>query len=178
MQAVGKLDQNDADIFGHCDEDFPMIGGLIFRIVFSAIKQGADFGDGVHQIGDLFVKLRRQFFFFDTGIFNRIMQITGRDRLGAAMQFGQNIGDIGQMNRIRLAGFTKLTFMVRFGKRTGMHDQSKRIRVGDVRFCLPHDHFIGHGFRFLCHPAFLCIMHYCNTGEIKTHRSMRFQCYS
>ena len=102
METVRNLDQNDADISCHGDEDLPVVGRLVLRIVLAPILQSTDLGHGVDKIRNFRTELSGKLLLTDAGIFNGIVQIAGRNRTRAAMKTCQNIGDIGQMNDIGL----------------------------------------------------------------------------
>ncbi len=139
MKAVSQLNNNYPDVLCHRNKDLAVIACLIFRIILSLVFQGANLGNSFHKVGNFFIKFLCKFFLCDTGILDRIVQKAGSDGLRTSMQCRQNIGNVNQMDNIRLAGFAELPGMMFRGIVCCMRNQSKILRIGNVGLCIVHD---------------------------------------
>ena len=81
VQTIGQLDQDDADILGHRDQQLAVIAGEIFLLILEF--QRADLGDRFHQGSHLIPEQPGDILGLRLAILYRIMQEPGRDRLGA-----------------------------------------------------------------------------------------------
>ena len=80
VETVDQLDQDNADILRHRDEDLAVIGRLVFRLVLDL--QVTDLGDRVDQTMDLLAEDRDEFLIADITVFDDIMQKAPADSFG------------------------------------------------------------------------------------------------
>ena len=129
VQAVGQLDEHDANVVDHGQHHF----AEVFRLLFFARGEinGADLGDAFDNMGDLLAKFLADIDDSDGGVFHGIMQKAGGDGDRVHLHFGQNQRDFQGMNQVGFAGGAALSGMVFLGKLVGLADEFE-IVVGPV----------------------------------------------
>ena len=89
MQAVGQLDQDDADILGHGHEHFAQVLKLLLLL---GITQHAQAGDAVHQLGDRRAELVLDLLIAELGVLNAVVQQRGADRIRVQPHLDHDLG--------------------------------------------------------------------------------------
>ena len=134
MQPVSQLDQNDADVLGHGNKQFAVIGRLVLRVILAFIRQRADLCYGLDNLSNFRSKQLAQFFFADSSVFDRIVQEAGRYGFRSDMQRCQDIGHIIKVHNIRFPAPAQLAVMLFFRKFGCPVNQIKAFRLVDIRF--------------------------------------------
>ena len=129
VQAVGQLDEHHADVIHHGQHHLAQIFGLL--LFAGGEIDGADFGDSLDDMRDLFAKFLADINDGHRGIFNGVMQQAGGDGDGVHLHLGQNQRDFEGMNQVGLAGGAALSGVVFLGKLVGFADEFE-IVVGPV----------------------------------------------
>ena len=109
VQAVGKLDDDDADVLAHRDEHLADRGRLL-------VGQALDFdlrdlGHAFDQLRDLRIEGFGQFLVGDLGVFDRIVKKGRRQRVHVHLEVGQDDRDLDRMLHERLAALATLALM-------------------------------------------------------------------
>ncbi len=135
VQAVGELDEDDADVVDHGEHHFAEVLGLRFfpgrEIDF------ADLGDAFDDVGDLFAEFLADFNGGDRGVFDGVVEEAGGDGNGIHFHVGENVADFERMHEIGLAGGAVLSGVMLLGKFVGFLDEVEVV-VGTVLAQLPH----------------------------------------
>jgi len=112
LQPVGQLDQHDAHVVHHRQEDFAQVLGLLFFPVAPAqLAQLVDMlqlGDAVDQLGDFFAELVAQVIDLDVGVLGHVVEQGGGDGGGVEAQVGQDAGNGQRVLDVRLARGARL----------------------------------------------------------------------
>ena len=117
MKAIGKLNQNDADILNHRKEHLAKVLRLHFllRLRLIRIVPGKldllQLGHAVHKVGNVGSELLLNLILGVNGILDHVMQKSCRDGLLIHFQVSQNNGYIQRMNDVGLSALTLLAFM-------------------------------------------------------------------
>lgn len=106
MQTVSQFNQQNADIFRHCQQKLAEIFSLL--VIDGLLLNHRQFGKTVNNLCHLLAEQRLDFFHRRIGIFNRIMQKPGNDGSGIKLEFCQNTGHFYGMGIIRVAGSPQL----------------------------------------------------------------------
>ena len=107
VQAVGQLDQDDADVLGHGHEHLAVVFGLLFLFGFEA--DAPQLGDPVYQMGDIGAKFLFYLFQGHPRILHHIVQQGGHDGGGIHLQVCQDSGHLERMEDIGFPGFAHLS---------------------------------------------------------------------
>ena len=88
MQAIRQFDQDNSNIFGHCQGHFLEVFGLCFcpGLIFHL----SQFADAINEIGNGGTELFAKCAFSDTGILDNIMQHRGHQALMIHMHMSEN----------------------------------------------------------------------------------------
>ena len=115
MQAIRKLNQNNADILCHSEEHLTKVFCLHVHLIYFIrfIRQLSEFGHAVYQKRNLSAKFCRYLLVCHYRILYHIMQKPGNNRFLIQFQFRQDNSNAEGMNNIRFSRFTYLLF-VRF----------------------------------------------------------------
>ena len=117
MKAIGKLNQNDADILNHRKEHLAEVLRLHFllRLRLIRIVPGKldllQLGHAVHKVGNVGSELLLNLILGINGILDHVMQKSCRDGLLIHFQVSQNNGNIQRMNDVRLSALALLALM-------------------------------------------------------------------
>ena len=155
MQAVGQLDQDNADVLGHGHEHFAQVLKLLLLL---GITQHAQAGDAVHQLGDRCAELVLDLLIAELGVLNAVVQQRGADRIRVQPHLDHDLCDRYRVDDVRLAVFALLSLMRLGGALIG------RTNFPDIglRVLLLHSleqkiQFVLHtSFPHSDHPAMLC----------------------
>ena len=135
VQAVGELDEDDADVVDHGEHHFAEVLGLRF---FSGREiDFADLGDALDDVGDLFAEFLADFNAGDRGVFDGVVEEAGGDGDGIHFHVGENVADFERMHEVGLAGGAVLSGVVFLGEFVGFLDEVEVV-VGTVLAQLPH----------------------------------------
>ena len=109
MQPVGELNQQHADILGHCKHEFTEILGVLGLVRLQL--QLTKLGHAIDETGD-----RRTEMIFDLlegseGVFHRVVQKRCNDGITVEFERGQDTGDFERMGKIRIAAGASLRSM-------------------------------------------------------------------
>ena len=106
MQAVGKLDDDDANVFAHGDEH--LTNGCRLLIGQAPHLDARDLCDALHQLSDLRVKQLGHFFDRRRRIFHRVVKKSRTQRVGVHTQIGKNERHFYGVSNKRLTAFALL----------------------------------------------------------------------
>ena len=110
MQAVGKLDQNDADVLCHGKEHLPQVFCLNLQLI-RIVGEPAQLRDPVHQKRHLTAELQPEPLIRYDGILYHVVEKSRDNRLLVKLQLRQDDRHTKGMNNISLAGFANLPLM-------------------------------------------------------------------
>ena len=129
VQPVGQLDNDDAHVFGHSQNQLAETFGLLlgFVVVFQVFQ----FGQPVHHFGDGVAELFRHFAFGNVRVFQHIVHQPGAQCLNVHVPFGQFGGHGDGVGDIRFAAFARLPVVCTEGVGTGFFQQPAFF-VGEV----------------------------------------------
>ena len=102
MEAIGKLDEHDADIVRHRDDHLAEILGLLF---FAALERDlGDFRHPIDQFRNLGTELVAHLLELSGGVFHDVMQQRGHDRGDIQLELRRDRRDRQRMAHEGLAG--------------------------------------------------------------------------
>ena len=117
VQAVSQLDDDDANIFRHRQQNFLDVVGLLLDFVLEL--DVGELADAIDQIGDFFTKLFLDLLARGGGVFDDIMQNGCNDAVHVHMHFRENAGDSDGVVDVRLTGDAVLAFVQLRAKQVG-----------------------------------------------------------
>ncbi len=123
VQAVGELDQDDADVVDHGEHHLAEVLGLL--LFAGGEIDLADLGDAFDDVSDLLAEFFANVDDGDRGVFDGVVEKSGGDGDRVHFHFGENEGDFERMNQVRLAGGASLAFMVFQGIVVGFLDDGE-----------------------------------------------------
>ncbi len=101
-------------------EDF-FLGGLVAAL---DARQGGEFGNPVHEFGDVIAEVLAHVVERETGVLDRVVQQAGHDDVGRGGEFlGEDIGDCQAVRDVGFAGGARLALMRLFRDLVGLEDQ-------------------------------------------------------
>ena len=101
MQAIGQLDEDDANVVHHGEHHFAQVFGLL---LFSGGEiDFADLGDALDDVRDLLAKFLANVDDRDRGVFDRVVEQSGGDGDRIHLHFGEHERDFERMHEVRLA---------------------------------------------------------------------------
>ena len=101
VEAVGELDEDDADVLGHRHDHLAVVLGL--RLLAGLELDAGQLRDAVDEQGDLVAELLAQRVELDAGVLDDVVEERGGDRLLVEAQAGADRGDADGMRDERLA---------------------------------------------------------------------------
>ncbi len=109
VQAVGQLDENDANVVDHRQQHFADV--LCLAGLRRCHVQAADFGDALDETSDI-----RSESFLNTSdgifrVFDGIVKKRGRQRGGIQSHIREDVGDLKKMGNVGIAGTPELVAM-------------------------------------------------------------------
>ena len=117
VKSVGQLDQDHPNV-AHRSEN-QLAKGLRLRFVTADVGVPSDLGDAVHEVGNLCTESLLQHLLGRQGVLEDIVE-EGHDRTGLIeAELSQDIGDVGRMGHIGLAGPPHLIGMHLLGEGVG-----------------------------------------------------------
>ena len=120
MQAVGELDEDNADVPDHGKEHFPQVLGL--RVLFGRVVDMAQFGNALHNQQHVRAELALNDLRRQVGVLQRVVQQRRDHSIRVAVHFNENQGHGDRMGDIGLAGSTRLSLVLLCRDRIGAHD--------------------------------------------------------
>ncbi len=114
VQAVGQLDEDDADVVDHGQHHLAKVFGLL--LFAGGEVDLADLGDAFDDVRDLLAEFLADVDDRDRGIFHRIVQQAGGDGDWIHLHFGQDQSDFQRMDKVRLARGAGLSGVVLSGR--------------------------------------------------------------
>ena len=155
VQAVGQLDQDDADVLGHCHEHLAQVLKLLLLL---GIAQHAQAGDAVHQLGDRRAEFVFNLLIAELGVLDAVMQQRRADRIRIQPHLDHDLGYRDRVDDIRLAVFALLPLVRRCGALIGRTDLPDiGLRVLLLHALEQKIQFVLHtSFPHSDHPAILC----------------------
>src|SRR5579859_1535478 len=132
MQTVGELEQDDAGILAHGEEE--LAHGFDLHAELGAYAEdgrgirgfdGREFGNAIHDARDDRPKASFDIILSEFGVFDGVMQEGSGDSLSIHGKLGENASDSEGMLDIRLAGFAPNTTMGDFSDTVGIADERK-----------------------------------------------------
>ena len=121
VKPVGKLDDQDPDVLGHCQKHLPQVLRLPF--LFALKFQGGQLGDAVYQHGHVFPEIYDQFFFRVGSIFDDVMKKSRHDGFFVHSQISQDLRHRHGVDQIRFPRFSQLTAVHFLRHIVGVSDQ-------------------------------------------------------
>ena len=115
VQAVGKLDDDDANVFAHGDEH--LTNGCRLLIGQASHLDARNLRNALHQLSDLRVEQLGHFFDRRRRIFHRVVKKSRTQRVGVHAQIGKNQRHFYGVGNERLAAFT-LLLLVSLARKT------------------------------------------------------------
>ena len=101
VEAVGELDEDDADVLGHRHDHLAVVLGL--GLLAGLELDAGQLRDAVDEHGDLVAELLAQRVELDAGVLDDVVEERGGDRLLVEAQAGADRGDADGMRDERLA---------------------------------------------------------------------------
>jgi len=133
MEAIGQLDQDDADIARHRQQHLAEVFGLGLRLVFELNL--VQLGDAIDQLRDGLAEFSGDVFRTYPGVFHDIMEQGGNQRLRIEMPAGQDSRYRQGVRDVRCTALAELALMRGGGKLVGAHEGAL-IRLAEIGGCL------------------------------------------
>ena len=109
VQAIGELDQDDAQILRHRQQQ--LAEAFCLTLGPAHALDLADLGNAVYQLGNVLAELLRDFIFGYTGIFDNVMQDRCDQCCCIHAHFGEDARDRQRVKNVGLAGFALLALV-------------------------------------------------------------------
>ena len=110
VEAVGELDDDDADVGDHGEEHLADVLGLV---VFAVGELDlVELGDAFDDVGDLLAEALFDLLGGDVGVFDGVVQQAGGDGGGVHLELGEDQADFERMDGVGLAGGSLLAFVL------------------------------------------------------------------
>ena len=116
VQAVGELDEDDANVLRHGDQHFAQI---LHLLLFLGVVQASQTCDTVDKIGNRGAELLLNLIILEVGVLHAVVQQAGTDRVGIQSHLNDNFRDRNRMNDIGIAVFALLSLVRRSGTFVG-----------------------------------------------------------
>ena len=107
MQAVGELDEDDADVVDHREQHLAEV--LRLPLLARRERDGADLGDALDDVGDLGAEQLLDALDRRERVFDDVVEQAGGDGHGVELHVGQEIGDGERVDEVGLAGMAHLS---------------------------------------------------------------------
>ena len=118
MQAVGKLNDNDADVLGHGEEHLAQREGLL--LVHAVDFDVGELGHAIDELGYRIAKQAGHIGKRGLGILDGIVQQRGAHHIAVHLEIGQNDGHLDGMVNVHLARAALLVAVLLGGKAIGL----------------------------------------------------------
>ncbi|KAF5028716.1 hypothetical protein DSECCO2_656140 [anaerobic digester metagenome] len=136
VQAVGQLDQDDADVVGHGENHLADVLGLGLFLGFEGDE--ADFGDAVDDVGHFLAEELFQLVHGGLGVLHGVVEQARGDAGRVQAHVRQDAGRFQRVRQIGLAGQAHLSGVGRGGEHVGLGEQ-RLFLFGQVDGCLVQD---------------------------------------
>ena len=107
VQAVGQLDEDDADVVHHRQQHLAEVLGL--TLLARRERDGADLRDAFDDVGHLRAEQLLDALDGRQRVLDDVVEQAGRDGHGVELHVGQEVGDGQGVNQIGLAGVAHLS---------------------------------------------------------------------
>ena len=114
VQAVGELDQDDADVARHREQHLAEALGL--RVLARVELDLVELGDAVDHVGDRLAERRFDLRLGDRGVLHHVVEERGGEPLRVEAPLRQDARDRERMRDVRLAGLAELAAVGRLGE--------------------------------------------------------------
>ena len=132
VQAIGELDEDDADVVHHRQQHLAEVLGL--ALLARRERDGADLGDPFDDVGDFGAEQLGNALGGGQRVLDDVVQQAGGDRHDVELHVGEEVGNFERMNQVRLARVADLPLVLERGKDVGPAEQ---LQVG-LRAVAPH----------------------------------------
>ena len=121
VQAIGELDDDDADVGDHGEEHLADVLGLV---VFAVRELDlVELGDAFDDVGDLLVEAFGDLGGGDVGVFDGVVQQAACDGGGVHLELGEDVRDLKGMDDVGLARGAELAGVLLLAELPGAADQ-------------------------------------------------------
>ena len=120
VEAVGELDDDDADVGDHGEEHLADVLGLVIFAVGEL--DFVELGDAFDDVCDLLAEALFDLFGGDVGVFDGVVQETGGNGGGVHLELSEDEGDLEGMDGVGLARGALLTFVLLEAEGPGFAD--------------------------------------------------------
>ena len=120
VDAVGQLDQHDADVLDHGEEHFAKALGL--PVLGREEVEFAELGDAVHAAGHVDAELLAHLVSGDAGVLHHVVQQAGLHADHIHTHFGEDMGDQDGVEHVGLARIAGLALVVAAGEAVGLFE--------------------------------------------------------
>ena len=127
VQAVGQLDQNDANVTGHGHGHFLEVFCLGFGL--GDKLHLCQLADTIDHLGHTFAELCGQCLFGNAGILDHVVQHGGHQALVVHVHFGKDGGNRQRVGNVMVTTAAQLAIVSLFGVIVGPPDQVDLIRA-------------------------------------------------
>ena len=127
VQLVGQLDDDDAHVAGHRQQDLQDRLRLLHRAALAAELR--DLGDALHQLGDLRAEALAQIILADPGVLDRVVQQAGAHGVGIHLRVYQDATHAERVDDVGLAARAKLPVVRRPGQLDRRADAVRLVRL-------------------------------------------------
>ena len=100
VQAIGQLDEHDADVVDHGEHHLAQVLGLL--LFLGGEIDFADLGDAFDDVGDLLAEFLANVDDRDRGVFDRIVQQSGGNRDRIHLHLGEDERNFERMDKVGL----------------------------------------------------------------------------
>ena len=107
MQAVGELDEDDADVVDHREQHLAEV--LRLTLLARRKRDGADLGDALDDVGDLGAEELPDALDRGQRVFDDVVQEAGGNGDGVELHVGQKVGDRERVDEVGLARMADLS---------------------------------------------------------------------
>jgi hypothetical protein len=123
VEAVGELDDDDADILGHGEEHLAQVLGVGGVHGGGAELDGLELGGAVDEAGDLGVEAVGELGGGDAAILLDIVEEGGGDGVGVELEGCDGLGGVEGVDDVGLAGLAELAVVLFGGEEEGALDE-------------------------------------------------------
>jgi hypothetical protein len=125
VDAVGKLDHDDADVLDHGEEHLAEAFGLTF-LGAEDIELG-ELGEAIDAAGDFVAELLADLLDGDAGVLDDVVKKSGLDGDKVHPHVGEDVGHHDGVDHVGLAGIAGLAFVTAGGEQVGLLNDAEVI---------------------------------------------------
>ena len=121
MQAIGELDEDDADVVDHRQQHL----AEVFRLALfgRGERDRADLGHAFDDVRDVFAELLADLLRRREGVFDHVVQQAGGDADRVELHVGEDVGHLERMDEVGLARMADLSLVLQGRKHVGLAEQ-------------------------------------------------------